>query len=215
MGALYLLKETLLEIGTVRARSYMKAVTLLLALLFDSLAKQHIYLWWPQRTSRWEASWKKSDSDLQILLASESSSDRSPNPWVSSVVLYAFSERLSSPGAGHSRLWIALFIYQWPLPGSPVHCGRKWMCVPLPARRTWPLLCLRGTKADCSLVSGIPHHCLQGAKDFPKVGCLETDEFFSLMQLHAFSPSLWSFAPGGQIVTLSDVVAIHPDPYID
>lgn len=58
MGVLYLLKETSLEIGIVRPRSYMKAVTPLPALLFDSLAKQHIYLWWPQRTSRWEASWK-------------------------------------------------------------------------------------------------------------------------------------------------------------
>lgn len=215
MEALYLLKETSLEIGIVRPRSCMKAIIRLLALLFDSLAKQHICLWWPPRTSRWEASRKKCDSDLQIQLASEASSERYPNPRVSSVVLYAFSERLSSPGAGHSRLWIALSISQWPLPGSPVHCGRKWMCVPLSTRRTWPLLCLRGTKADCSLVSGVPHHCLQGPKDFPKVGLLETDEFFLLMQLHAFSlfPSfLWSFALGGGLQlcqTLSRFMQTH------
>lgn len=211
MGALYLLKETSLEIGIVRPRSCMRAVIQLLALLFDSLAKQHIYLWWPQRTSRWEANWRKCDSDLQIQLASESSSEQSPNPRVSSVVLYAFSERLSSPGTGHSWLWIALFISQWPLPGSPVHCGRKWMCVPLSTRRTWPMLCLRGTKADCPLVSGVPHHCLQGPKDFPKVGLFEIDEFFFLIHLHAL---LWSFALWSGL-RLSDIVEVDPDPCID
>lgn len=177
----------------------MKAVTRLLAWLSDSLAKLHTYLWWPRRTSRWEVNWKKWDSNLQIALASESSSERSPKPCVSSLVLYAFSERLSSPGAGHSWMWIALFISQRPLPGSPVHCGGKWLCVPLSARWTWPLLCLRGTKADCSLVSGVPHHCLQGPKDFSKVGLLGTDEFFLLLQLPAFPlfpSSLWSFALG-------------------
>lgn len=211
MGVLSLLKETSLEIGIVRPRSYMKAVIQLLALLFDSLAKQHIYLWWPQRTSRWEASWKKRDSDLQIQLASESSSEQSPNTRVSSVVLYAFSERLSSPGAGHSRLWIALFISQWPLPGSPVHCGRKWMCVPLSTRRTWPLLCLRGTKADRPLVSGVPHHCLQGPKDFPKVGLLETAHaascFFSFFPVKLCS---WE-----QVVSLSDIVEVDLGLCID
>lgn len=186
MGALYLQKEISLETGTVRPRSYMKAVTQLLALLSDSLARLHICSWWPQRTSRWEVNRKTWGSDFQIALASEASLEQSPKPCVSSVVLYAFSERLSSPGAGHSRLWIALFISQRPLPGSPVHCGREWMRVPLSARRTWPLLCLRGTKADCSLVSGVPHHCLQGPKDISKVGLLRIDEFFSLLQLPAF-----------------------------
>lgn len=45
MGVLYLQKETLLETGIVRPRSYMKAVTRLLAWLSDSLAKLHTYLW--------------------------------------------------------------------------------------------------------------------------------------------------------------------------
>lgn len=213
MGALYSQKETSPETDIVRPRSYMKAVTRLLALLSGSLAKQHIYLWLPQRTLRWEFNWKKKE-----ILASESSVEQSPKNCVSSVVLHAFSKRLSSPGAWHSRLWTALLISQRPIPGPPVHSGRKWMCVPVSARRAWPLLCLWGTKADCSLVSGLPHHCLQGPKDFSKVGLLRTDEFFLLLQLPTFP--LFSFFPvkppsWWPTATLSEVVKVNLDPYIN
>ena len=218
MGVLFSQRETSLETGTVRPRSYTKAVIRLLASLSDSPAKQRISLWWPRRTSRWDVIWQ----NMRLWLA---------NCVGFGVWFGAVPKTLRFLRSLTCFRWKTILTWSWTL--TVVDCAVHLSVTPprissslwqetnactfinqtnvapaLPSRdKSWLFTGIGGTlslspRTERLLQSRAPRNrwvlFAVAASRFPS---------FSF-----FPVKLCSLGP---IATLSEVVKIHPDPYID